>query len=105
MSTPDIPYPPSAHPGERVVENYTDLARWLGGDETSWTGDFLRLVAKSDPQHREALRRAAPRAVAAWEAWYAQHPVTGDQLAAILILDDDKTGYGDGGTWDGEGVF
>jgi hypothetical protein len=83
MSAPDISYQPSAHPGDHLVSTYLDLARWLGGDNTSWTGDFLRLLAKSDPQHREALRRAAPRAVAAWEIWYpAGEELTGDQLAA-----------------------
>ncbi len=85
MADPDIPYPPSAHPPDQVIGTYGDLARWLGGDETSWTGDFLHLVAKSDPQHREALRRAAPRAVKAWNLWYsATESLTGAELAGLV---------------------
>lgn len=81
----DIPYQPPAHPADRPVVTYADLARYLGGSPDSWTGDFLRLVAKSDPQHRAALRRAAPYAVAAWEIWQtAERPVTGAELTERL---------------------
>jgi hypothetical protein len=41
-----------------------------GKDPASWwTARFLQLCAKSDPEHLEALRFAAPDHVAAWEAW------------------------------------
>ena len=84
MADPDIPYPPSLHPADKAVETIADLARWLGG-ATSWTGDFLQLLAMSGPRHREALRRAAPRAVRAWEAWYsASGTLTGAELASLV---------------------
>ena len=36
-----------------------------------WSADLLRLIAKSDMQHRERLRLAFPSHVAAYEKWYA----------------------------------
>lgn len=48
---------------ERALQDTgKDAAGW-------WTARFLQLCAKSDPVHLEALRRAAPDHVAAWEAW------------------------------------
>jgi hypothetical protein len=62
-----------------------DLARALGGDQTSFTGDLLRLIAKADPGNRSRLRGAFPRQVLAWELWMATSPPpTAEQLLAVL---------------------
>ena len=38
---------------------------------TWWSADLLRLIAKSDPRRRAALRRAFPSFVQAYEKWCA----------------------------------
>jgi hypothetical protein len=50
---------------------HIDKALQDGGKDpaTWWSARFLQLLAKSDPQHYEALRFAAPDHVAAYEAW------------------------------------
>jgi hypothetical protein len=64
-----------------------DLALVLGGDETSFTGDLLRLIAKADLENRQRLRLAFPRQVHAWETWMSMRPTpTGEQLLAALEL-------------------
>ena len=42
---------------------------------THWTAHLLRLIAKSDVEHREALRQCFPDHVEAWERWM----IRGDQ--------------------------
>lgn len=54
---------------DRPVQDIGDLALILGGSDDSWTGDFLRLVAKSDPEHRGKLRSAFPLEVRLWDRW------------------------------------
>lgn len=63
-------------------DDWSELCIALGGSDTSWTGRFLKLVAKSDPQHRAQLRRAAPDLVAGWEAWMTESDGTGRGVAA-----------------------
>ena len=36
---------------------------------THWSARLLQLIAKSDVEHREALRRCFPTYVEAWEKW------------------------------------
>lgn len=62
---------PRAHEWDRWVDpdDFSALCFALDGSANSWVGDFLRLVAKSDPAHRARLRLAAPAMVAAWETW------------------------------------
>jgi len=59
------------HPWDRFgdPDDWSALVLALGGSSDSWTGKFLELVAKSDPQHLAALRRAGPGLVAGWQAW------------------------------------
>lgn len=65
-----------------------DLALFLGGDETSFTGDLLRLIVKADRGNREQLRLAYPDVVAAWELWMSMSPTpTADELADALGAD------------------
>jgi hypothetical protein len=72
---------PAGHP----VVTFRDLCLALRGDETSFTGDLLRLIAKADPGNRHQLRLAFPRQVAAWEAWHtADPPVMAEALAEIV---------------------
>lgn len=60
---------PAAYPpGD--PDGWSLLCIAVGGSTDSWTGLFLRLVQKSDPAHKEALRRASPALVDAFDAWY-----------------------------------
>lgn len=83
-------YVPCGMPGStEPMHGIGDLARCLGGDETSFTGDLLRLIAKAKmqatPDNYNALRRGFPRVVRAWELWLLDSPTqTGDQLLALL---------------------
>jgi hypothetical protein len=61
---------------DRPVLHVGDLALVLGGSDDSWTGDFLRLVAKSDPGHRGRLRAAFPLEVRLWERWMREENQT-----------------------------
>jgi hypothetical protein len=61
-------------------DDFSGLCFALGGSDSSWTGDALRLIGKSDPQHRAALRRALPGHVAAWETWQ----IAGDVRTAYV---------------------
>lgn len=58
---------------EHLVASLADVALLLGGSLDSWTGDFLRLVGKSDPEHRAKLRTACPDHVDlyVWWQWHA----------------------------------
>lgn len=81
---PDRPRRSAALP-EEPMHGIGDLARALGGSEDSFTGQLLKLVAKADPDNRERLRIAFPRAVRAWELWMATSPTptAGELLAAL----------------------
>jgi len=70
---------PAAHPWDNWAdpEDISALCLMLGGSVNSWTGDFLRLVAKSDHEHRARLQLAAPGMVAAWLAWQQHSDGTG----------------------------
>lgn len=46
-----------------------NIQRILSGEGDWWSAELLRLIAKSDRAHREALRLAAPLHVAAYEAF------------------------------------
>jgi hypothetical protein len=73
-----------------------DLARCLGGDETSFTGDLLRLIAKAQAtrDNYDALRRGFPRIVRAWELWMVTWPTpTGDQILALLAEFDAREAH------------
>jgi hypothetical protein len=72
---------------DRQVDGLGDLALFLGGDETSFTGELLKLVAKaqSTPERFAALAAAFPREVTAWRVWMAcPAPVTAAALCATL---------------------
>lgn len=80
------PRPPATAPDQRLY-GIGDLARALGGDETSFTGDLLRLIGKAQatPENLGALARGFPRAVAAYSVWMTlSGPPTTDELLAQL---------------------
>lgn len=66
------------------VDGITELALFLGGDVTSFTGDLLRLIAKSDPSNLAKLSAAYPREVRAFLLWRASAPVAAPVLVKLL---------------------
>lgn len=52
-----------------------DLAMFLGGNETDFTGLLLVLIQKADPGNLALLRLAFPYQVRAWEMWGSMSPV------------------------------
>lgn len=74
----------TACPDDYPLSGLGDLAIFFGGSDDSWTGLFLRLVAKSDHEHRERLREAFPLLVVGWEVWMRQTSPTVGSLATAL---------------------
>jgi hypothetical protein len=80
---------PNRMPDDEDLTDLGSLAIFLGGSHDSWTGDFLRLVAKSDPEHRARLREAFPLLVNAWEVWMLMlRPTVGRLTAELQLLGD-----------------
>lgn len=74
-----------ALPAAHRLNDIGDLALALGGDQTSFTGQLLGLIAKADPGNRERLRVAFPRIVRGWELWLELAPdLTAEQLQQLL---------------------
>lgn len=62
-----------------------DLARFLGGSESSFTGQLLLLLQKADPGNVARIRMGFPEIVEAWETWNATSPTpTWGQLREAL---------------------
>jgi hypothetical protein len=71
----------SGMPDDMPVATHHDLCLALGGDDTSFTGDLLRLIAKADPGNRARLGSAFPLHVTAWGIWMHMAPhITAGQL-------------------------
>jgi hypothetical protein len=66
---PPPPRRPSAVPDSHPLDGIGDLARALGGDESSWTGQALLLIAKSDPERRKQLAAGIKHLIMAYEIW------------------------------------
>lgn len=77
---------PHGMPADEVVESLQSLALFLGGDETSWTGQLLRLIAKSDHEHQAALREAFPLTVQAFLTWRMGDGITVADLTEVLEI-------------------
>ena len=77
-------YPRVPFPDDQPLRNLSDLAMFLGGDGTSFTGDLLRLIGKADPENLNLLGRVYPRHVRAWLMWRACSPVPASTLVALL---------------------
>ena len=76
---------PSVVADDHVLYETGDLALALGGSTTSWTAQALRLVAKSDREHREMLRDGIGHLVEAYERWrpWSPAPTAGEFLAEL----------------------
>lgn len=72
-------------PPQFLVQDLHDLAVFLGGDESSFTGHLLRLIAKADPGNRARLAGSFPREVAAWRIWQAADPQLEVRVLDVLI--------------------
>jgi hypothetical protein len=75
---------PKVLPPDHPVEDMKTLCLFLGGDDTSFTGDLLRLIAKADPGNLNRLSAAFPRHVAAYLMYRACAPVPARTLVALL---------------------
>lgn len=84
---------------DRPMAGIGDLALALGGSETSFTGDLLRLIAKSDPGNRTLLRTAYPRQVLAYELWMATSPAPTLDRFRVALDAADTPGYRFGAPW------
>ncbi|MCZ7478816.1 hypothetical protein [Micromonospora sp. WMMC273] len=81
---------PKTLPDDYRMTAPSDLALFLGGDCSSFTGDLLRLIAKSQATvaHFHALLTAFPYAVVAWSVFQVLPVVNAGQLAAVLRGDE-----------------
>ncbi len=84
-------YPKKACLLDDVLTDLGDLARFLGGDETSFTGELLRLIAKArfDPENFNRFATGFPRHVAAWVMWHnltPAAPMTASDLLELLKM-------------------
>jgi hypothetical protein len=59
---------------DRELYGTGDLAVFLGGSETSFTGQLLLLLQKADPGNVARIRMGFPEIVEAWETWNAMSP-------------------------------
>jgi ABC-type amino acid transport substrate-binding protein len=75
---------PKALPPDAMVEGIHQLALFLGGDLTSFTGDLLRLIAKADPINLNRLVQGFPREVRAFVMWRACAPLDARTLVELL---------------------
>jgi hypothetical protein len=78
---PDRPQPAAERVWDDIpISEPGQLAEFLGGSATSFTGMLLTLIAKADPQNMMRLELAFPRQVAAWHTWMAMASPTPAQL-------------------------
>jgi hypothetical protein len=70
--------------GKDLVKDFSRLMILLGGSDDSWTGDFCRLVLKSDRPHRAALEKAFPVEAIVVQAWQ-QSPYSPVAAWEVLI--------------------
>jgi hypothetical protein len=61
---------------DRVIWGTGDLALFLGGSESSFTGMLLVLIAKAQatPENSSRLELAFPHVVRAWQTWQSMSP-------------------------------
>ncbi len=67
--TPRPPRKPSAVDDDHQLTDLADLARALGGDATSWIGQALALIVKSDPRNRKRLQNGLSDLIVAYDIW------------------------------------
>lgn len=72
---------------DRPLDGLGDLALFLGGDETSFIGELLKLLVKAQSSRERftALEAAFPREVFAWQVWMGLSPTpTAAELCTAL---------------------
>lgn len=85
MTTPPTPVMYGSLLPDDKLRFTSDLARFLGGDTGSFTGQLLALLEKADPVNLARLRIAFPLEAVAWGVWKAVDPApTAQELADIL---------------------
>lgn len=77
-------YPRLPMDGDHVLQDFSDLSLFLGGDDTSFTGQLLRLIAKADPINLNQLSLGYPRHVQAYLMWRACAPIPVRTMLALL---------------------
>lgn len=96
MSGSWIPIRAGLPGSDEPMSGLGDLAVFLGGDETSFTGRLLDLIVKAQatPENLAALRRGFPDVVRAWQVWMrlTPSPTAGELRAALDALDAGDTG-------------
>lgn len=65
---------PSHMPRNQELKTIGDLALFLGGSATSFTGELLSLIAKADAVNQMRLAKGFPDAVWGWRLWQADAP-------------------------------
>ncbi len=80
---------PSAVADDHPLDGLGDVARALGGTDTSWTMYLLELLAKSDTQRLATLALAVPWHVHAYRWWRAATPTptAGELLAEMTRVE------------------
>ncbi len=87
---PALPRRPSVLDDDQPITDLADLARALGGEPSSWTGEALKLIAKSDADHRAYLIAGIGELVNAHAVWMtmtdtsASGPPPARQYLAVL---------------------
>lgn len=81
----------SALPRDSMVTDHRELCLALGGDETSFTGGLLRLIAKADPGNLHRLSQGFPGHVVAFLTWRAAAPdITAGELADMANAAEER---------------
>ena len=65
---------PNHLPRNQELHTIDDLAIFLGGSATSFTGELLQLIAKADPLNQMRLAKGFPDAVWGWRMWQSDMP-------------------------------
>lgn len=68
----------------RPCNSWEELCHFVGGSPSSFKGQLLTLIEKSDPGNRSRLRQEFPREVAAWETWCWRAPCTWGELERAI---------------------
>lgn len=78
----------------KVVDDFHSLCLFLGGDTTSFTGDLLSLIGKSDPANLNKLATAFPHETRAYLMWRSLGPIPADTLLRLLEATHDLSAGG-----------
>ena len=78
---------------DRTIYSTSELALFLGGSETSFTGMLLVLIQKADSGNKARLRLGFPREVMAYDNWQSMSPApTFAQLREAMVAAESPRG-------------